>query len=105
MRNKIAGAELLLLPKGSHAGLVEHPELLNLRVEKFLREQVEPFLRSHGGVVRVRAAAVRGAAHRHGWPLARRQPQRPCTASRPFADRAFRIVEAHHDDASRAVLL
>ncbi|MDJ0865853.1 MAG: alpha/beta hydrolase [Myxococcota bacterium] len=40
MRDRIPGAELLVLPKGSHAGLIEHPELLNLRVEKFLRERV-----------------------------------------------------------------
>jgi pimeloyl-ACP methyl ester carboxylesterase len=44
MRDKIPDAELLLLPKGSHAGIIEHPELLNLRIEKFLRERVEPFL-------------------------------------------------------------
>lgn len=43
MHDRIPGAELLVLPKGSHAGLIEHPELLSLRLEKFLREQVEPF--------------------------------------------------------------
>ncbi|HYD50427.1 MAG TPA: alpha/beta hydrolase [Terriglobales bacterium] len=40
MRDRIRGAELLLLPKGTHSGLIEHPELLNLRLEKFLRERV-----------------------------------------------------------------
>lgn len=40
MRDKIPDAELLILPKGSHAGLVEHPDLLNLRLEKFLRERL-----------------------------------------------------------------
>lgn len=40
MTDRIADAELLILPKGSHAGLIEHPELLNLRLEKFLRERV-----------------------------------------------------------------
>ncbi len=39
MQKRIRGAELLLLPKGSHAGLIEHPELVNLRLEKFLREK------------------------------------------------------------------
>jgi len=40
MADRIADAELLVLPKGSHAGLIEHPALLNLRLEKFLRERV-----------------------------------------------------------------
>jgi pimeloyl-ACP methyl ester carboxylesterase len=42
MQRRIPDAEILVLPKGSHAGLIEHPELLNLRLEKFLRERVEP---------------------------------------------------------------
>lgn len=41
MRQRIPEAEILILPKGSHAGLIEHPELLNLRLEKFLRERVD----------------------------------------------------------------
>lgn len=40
MQERIPDAELLILPKGSHAGLIEHPDLLNLRIEKFLRERV-----------------------------------------------------------------
>lgn len=40
MHDRIRGAELLLLPKGTHSGLIEHPELLNLRLEKFLRERL-----------------------------------------------------------------
>ncbi len=46
MCDRIPGAELLILPKGSHAALIEHPELLNLRLEKFLRERIKPFLAS-----------------------------------------------------------
>ncbi len=56
MRDKVPGAELLTLPKGSHAGLIEHPELLNLRLEKFLRERVQPFLATHGAARRRRSA-------------------------------------------------
>ena len=41
MAERIPHAELLILPKGSHAGLIEHPDLLNLRLEKFLRERVD----------------------------------------------------------------
>jgi len=58
MRDKIPGAELLVLPRGSHAGLIEHPELLNLRIEKFLRERVTPFLAAHGIAGRPRAAGA-----------------------------------------------
>jgi pimeloyl-ACP methyl ester carboxylesterase len=42
MRQRIPDSEILVLPKGSHTGLIEHPELLNLRLEKFLRERVGP---------------------------------------------------------------
>lgn len=57
MRDRIPGAEMLVLPKGSHAGLIEHPELLNLRLEKFLRERVEPFVAKHAPRRRKIAAA------------------------------------------------
>jgi pimeloyl-ACP methyl ester carboxylesterase len=40
MRDRIAGSELLTIPKGSHAALIEQPELLNLRLEKFLRDRI-----------------------------------------------------------------
>lgn len=38
MARKIKGAELIILPKGSHAGLVEHAELVCLRIEKFIKD-------------------------------------------------------------------
>jgi pimeloyl-ACP methyl ester carboxylesterase len=37
MASRIAGAELLVVRGGSHAALVEQPELISLAVEKFLR--------------------------------------------------------------------
>ena len=40
MRDKIPGAELLTIPHGSHAAIIEQPELINLRIEKWLREKV-----------------------------------------------------------------
>ncbi|MGF1510912.1 MAG: alpha/beta fold hydrolase [Myxococcota bacterium] len=42
MATRIQGAELLEIPRGSHAALVEQPELINLRLEKFLTERVLP---------------------------------------------------------------
>jgi pimeloyl-ACP methyl ester carboxylesterase len=43
MAQRIPSAELLEIPRGSHAALIEQPELINLRLEKFLRERVIPF--------------------------------------------------------------
>lgn len=43
MAARIPNAELLEIPRGSHAALIEQPELINLRLEKFLRERVTPF--------------------------------------------------------------
>ena len=43
MASRLPHAELLEIPRGSHAALVEQPELINLRLEKFLRESVRPF--------------------------------------------------------------
>lgn len=40
MADKIPGAEILVLPEGSHAALLEHPDLVNERIEKFLRERL-----------------------------------------------------------------
>jgi pimeloyl-ACP methyl ester carboxylesterase len=44
MHRMIPNSELLVMHKASHAGLVEQPDLVNLRIEKFLRERVKPFL-------------------------------------------------------------
>jgi len=44
MAAAIPGAELLLLPAGSHMGPLEHPELVELRVERFLER-----VRERGG--------------------------------------------------------
>lgn len=40
MHRIIPNSELFVIRKGSHAALVEQPELINLRIEKFLRERV-----------------------------------------------------------------
>lgn len=45
MAQRIPNAELLEIPRGSHAALIEQPELINLRMEKFIRERVMPFER------------------------------------------------------------
>lgn len=39
MARRIAGAELLVVPGGTHYVAVEYPELVNLRIEKFFRER------------------------------------------------------------------
>lgn len=43
MADRIPGAELLEIPRGSHAALIEQPELINLRLEKFLGERVAAY--------------------------------------------------------------
>ncbi|MBI1909228.1 MAG: alpha/beta hydrolase [Deltaproteobacteria bacterium] len=40
MSRLIPRSELLIVKKGTHAALVEQPELLNLRIEKFLNERL-----------------------------------------------------------------
>lgn len=42
LATRVPGAERLSIPGGSHAALVEQPELINLRLDKFLRERVDP---------------------------------------------------------------
>ncbi len=41
MYELIRGAELMVIPNGSHAAVVEQPEIICLRIEKFLRENEE----------------------------------------------------------------
>jgi len=43
MAGRMTNAELLEIPRGSHAALIEQPELINLRLEKFIRETVIPY--------------------------------------------------------------
>jgi len=38
MARRIEGAELLVVPGGTHYSIIEHPELITLRVEKLLRD-------------------------------------------------------------------
>ncbi|MBI2339444.1 MAG: alpha/beta hydrolase [Deltaproteobacteria bacterium] len=40
MHHQIPHSELFIVKKGSHVALVEQPELLNLRIEKFIRERL-----------------------------------------------------------------
>ncbi len=40
MHRAIPGSELLHIKRGSHAALIEQPELINLRLEKFFRERL-----------------------------------------------------------------
>lgn len=40
MHRQIPHSELFIVKKGSHVALVEQPELLNLRIEKFIRERL-----------------------------------------------------------------
>lgn len=40
MHHLIAKSELFVVKKGSHVALVEQPELINLRIEKFIHERV-----------------------------------------------------------------
>ncbi len=59
MHEKISQSELLVLPQATHTGLIEQPELLNLRMEKFLRERVRPASRSRKPSARKKAAPAK----------------------------------------------
>ncbi len=37
---EVPDAELLVLPEGSHAAIVEHPHTINQRLERFLAERL-----------------------------------------------------------------
>ncbi len=39
MARRIAGSEIMLLPGATHYAALEYPEMINLRLEKFLRER------------------------------------------------------------------
>lgn len=44
MHRLVSDSELFIVRKGSHAALIEQPELFNYRIEKFLKEKVLPRL-------------------------------------------------------------
>jgi pimeloyl-ACP methyl ester carboxylesterase len=47
MSQAILGGELLVLKNGSHAGVIEQPDLMRTRVVQFLRDRVGPFVAEH----------------------------------------------------------
>lgn len=47
MHRIVPKSELFIVKKGSHVSLVEQPELVNLRIEKFIRERILPLYRNH----------------------------------------------------------
>jgi pimeloyl-ACP methyl ester carboxylesterase len=61
MHEAIPESELLVLPAGTHTGPLEHPELVALRLEKFLAERVDA-LPGAGGPPPRRAAVRRSRA-------------------------------------------
>ena len=42
MAEHIPGAEIIVLPEGSHAAIVEYPDTINRRIDRFLNERVLP---------------------------------------------------------------
>ena len=57
MHDRIPGSELLMIPGGTHTALFEQPELINLRLEKFLRERIDGPGKNAAGSRRRRATA------------------------------------------------
>lgn len=58
MHELIPNSEFQLLPKGQHTGPLEHPDLVNLRIEKFLKERIGPLLRVKKRVSRKKAVEL-----------------------------------------------
>lgn len=42
MHSRIQGSELCTVPTGTHTALIEMPELVNLRIRRFLEERIRP---------------------------------------------------------------
>lgn len=61
MARQIRGAEIMILAEASHAAIVEHPDSINQRIERFLRERLD---------LREPAASPPGARQEPGGPPA-----------------------------------
>ena len=57
MHRLIPGSELLVLPAGSHTGPIEHPELVNLKLEKWLEENFKEAVKGRRRGTRGRASS------------------------------------------------
>ena len=69
MKRLIPDAELLFVPEGSHTAPIEQPELINLRIEKFLRERVdlpEPSRQAGSAEKKAKAAPKKKKASKKG---------------------------------------
>jgi hypothetical protein len=40
MAKQIRGAEIMVIAEASHAAIVEHPDTINVRIDRFLRERL-----------------------------------------------------------------
>lgn len=49
MARRIRGAEVMIVPGATHYAMLEYPEMLNLRLEKFFRERGYDVSRAHAG--------------------------------------------------------
>lgn len=91
MRDRIPGAELLTIPHGSHAAIIEQPELINLRLEKWMRESV--FTPEEAAAdAAAAAAAARRASPRATARRGRKAPKKP-RAPKVKGGPKLRVVE------------
>lgn len=84
MQERIRDAELLMVPGGSHAALVEQPQLLNLAIHDFMDRR--------GVWAKPASLAVNGAAVKKAAPARkpRRAPAKAAAATKPGAKTAPR---------------
>lgn len=88
MRQLIPGAEMLTIPRGSHAALVEQPELMNLRIEKFFGERMVDSAWANG------KKAAPAAEKPKAKPKARQKPKAEAKAPKPRKTAKKAAVEA-----------
>lgn len=86
MQRLLADAELLLVPEGSHTAPIELPELIHLRMEKFLRERVEPL--QVPGPAKPETPPVPKAAAKKAAPAKKSSSPAPKAAAKPKAKKA-----------------
>ena len=92
MARRIVGAEMLVIPSGTHYTPLEFPELIHLRVQKFLRERLgfdsdAPLVQQPAPPAETPAKAPKTAGDSAVDPLPTPKPaKRPARAKKPAAE-------------------
>ncbi len=66
MKDMIPTAEMIILEKGSHAALVEYPDLIHCKIKEFINERVIPYMKEEHKILKMPSTTKRASSKPRG---------------------------------------